>query len=127
LARVRQSICSRQNSLSNWAKSKGTRLDERVYKLASPDQATLPSLQLLPTLTASCPFSQFVAEIIRSNEKLFFITRSPPNQSWCKWKLVQLDFSSTMKLHPQCLQDGKFLVQFYMQHFNDESVNLTGK
>jgi hypothetical protein len=32
-----------------------------------------------------------------------------------------------MKLHPQCLQDGKFLEQFYIQHFNDESVNLTDK
>jgi hypothetical protein len=30
-----------------------------------------------------------------------------------------------MKLHPQCLQDGKFLVQFYIQHYNDNSVNLT--
>jgi hypothetical protein len=30
-----------------------------------------------------------------------------------------------MKLHPSCLQDGKFLVQFHIQHFNDDSVNLT--
>jgi hypothetical protein len=32
-----------------------------------------------------------------------------------------------MKLHPSCLQDGKFLVQFFIQHFNDDSVNLTEK
>jgi hypothetical protein len=30
-----------------------------------------------------------------------------------------------MKLHPSYLQDGKFLIQFYIQHFNDNSVNLS--
>jgi hypothetical protein len=32
-----------------------------------------------------------------------------------------------MKLHPQCLQDGKFLAQFYIQHYNDNFVNLNNK
>jgi hypothetical protein len=51
------------------------------YKhLASSDQATsLPSLQLLPTLTVSSPLSQFVA--------VFFIPHSPTNQSQHEWKL----------------------------------------
>jgi hypothetical protein len=96
-------------------------------KLTSSDQATTPSLQLLQTLTAIRPFSQFIADIIRSEDKLFFITHLPPNQSRRKWKLVQLNFPSTMKLHPQCLQDGKFLVQFFIQHFNDASVDLNNK
>jgi hypothetical protein len=91
----------------------------------SSDPAKLPSLRLLSTLTASRPFSQLVADIIKSDDKLFFISYSPPNQTRREWKLVQIDFPSTMKLHPSCLQDGKFLVQFYIQHFNDNSVNLT--
>jgi hypothetical protein len=94
--------------------------------LDSSDQtAKSPSLQLLPTLTANQSFSQFVANIIKSDDKLFFIRHSPPNQSRQEWKLVQIDSPSTMKLYPQCLQDGKFLVQFYIQHYNDNSVNLT--
>jgi hypothetical protein len=91
----------------------------------SSDPAKLLSLQLLQTLTASRPFSQLVADIIKSDDKLFFISYSPPNQTRCEWRLVQIDFPSTMKLHPSCLQDGKFLVQFYIQHFIDSSVNLT--
>jgi hypothetical protein len=95
--------------------------------LDSPDQTNTPSLQLLQTSTAIRPFSQFVADIIRSEDKLFFITHSPANQSRREWKLVQLDFLSTMKLHPQCLQDGKFLVQFFIEHYNDTSVDLRDK
>jgi hypothetical protein len=56
---------------------------------SSDEAAKSPSLQLLPTLTASRPFSQFVADIIRSDDKLFFIPHSPPNQSRREWKLVQ--------------------------------------
>jgi hypothetical protein len=96
--------------------------------LNSSDQAASTlSLQLLPTLTASRPFSQFVSDIIRSNDKLFFIPHSPPNQSRREWKLVQIDFQATMRLHPSCLQDGKFLVQYFIEHFNDKTVNLTDK
>jgi hypothetical protein len=32
-----------------------------------------------------------------------------------------------MRLHPSCLQDRKFLVQYYIQHFNDNAVNLVDK
>jgi hypothetical protein len=95
--------------------------------LERSDQALHSSLQLLPTLTAGRSFSQFVADVIRSDDKLFFIPHSSPNESRREWKLVQIDFPSSMKLHPGCLQDGKFLVQFYIEHFNDNSVNLPDK
>jgi hypothetical protein len=127
MARVRQPVPSRQSSLFKWTNFKGTRIDERVHKnLDSSDQtARSPSLQLLPTLTANQSFSQFVANIIKSDDKQFFIHHSPLNQSRQEWKLVQINFPSTMKLHLQCFQDGKFIVQFYIQHYNDKSVNLT--
>jgi hypothetical protein len=95
--------------------------------LASLDPATLSPLQLLSTSTTDRTFSKLVADIIGSNDKLFFIAHSPANQSRREWKLVQLDFITTMKLHPGCLQDGKFLVQYYIEHFNDSSVDLADK
>jgi hypothetical protein len=108
-------------------KNKAPVLTTGYTKVISSDQAESPSLQLLSTSTASRPFSQFVSDIIRSDDKLFFIPHSPPNQTRREWKLVQIDFTSSMRLHPSCLQDGKFLVQFFIQHYNDESVNLTEK
>jgi hypothetical protein len=96
--------------------------------IGSSDQAMLTLLQMLSTLTTSCPFSLFVSDMIRSDDKLFFIPHcSPPNQSQLEWKLVQIDFPSSIKLHPSCLQDGKFLVQSFIRHFNDNSVNLADK
>jgi hypothetical protein len=32
-----------------------------------------------------------------------------------------------MQLHPSCLQDGKFLVNFFIIHKNDDNVNLSSK
>jgi hypothetical protein len=57
-------------------------LTNRYTNLDSSDQtAKSPSLQLLPTLTANQSFSQSVANIIKSDDKLFFIRHSPPSQS----------------------------------------------
>jgi hypothetical protein len=102
-------------------------LSNGYTKLGSSDLATPPLLQLLSTSTASRPFSQFVTDIIRSDGKLFFILHLPPNQSQLEWKLMQVNFMTTMKLHPKCLQDGKFLLQFYIQHCNDDPINLPDK
>jgi hypothetical protein len=102
-----------KTAFSSGQTTKAPVLTNGYTNLDSSDQtAKSPSLQLLPTLTANQSFSQFVANIIKSDDKLFFIRHSPPNQSRQEWKLVQIDFPFTMKLHPQCLQNGKFLVQF---------------
>jgi hypothetical protein len=95
--------------------------------LDSSDQAQIPLLQLLSRSAATRSFPQFVSDVIKSEDKLFFIPHSLPNQSRKEWKLVQIDFPTSMKLHPQCLQDGKFLIQFFIEHNNDQSVNLTDK
>jgi hypothetical protein len=79
---------------------KAPALTNGYTNLGSSDPTIHPSLQLLQTSTASRSFSQFVADIIRSDNKLFFIPHLMPNQTRREWKLVQIDFSSTMKLHP---------------------------
>jgi hypothetical protein len=65
--------------------------------------------------------------MVRSKDKLFFITHSPTNKHRKEWKLVQIDFEKSMQLHPACLHDGKFLVNFLIQHRHDDSVNLPDK
>jgi hypothetical protein len=71
-----------ETAFSSGQTPKAPVLTNGYTNLDSSDQtAKLPSLQLLPTLTANQSFSQFVANIIKSDDKLFFIRHSPPNQS----------------------------------------------
>jgi hypothetical protein len=62
-----------------------------------------------------------IASIIKSDDKLFFINVSHTSQpsDYCEWQLVQLNFDKTMNDHPQCIHDGKFLVEFLLPHPND--------
>jgi hypothetical protein len=91
----------------------------------NPDQVV--TLNTLAGIPASRPFSQTISDIVRSEDKLFFIAHSPTNETRKEWKLVQIDFDKSMQLHPSCLQDGKFLVNFLIQHRHDDSVNLPDK
>ena len=36
-----------------------------------------------------------------------------------KWRLVGVAYTDTMSIHPACLQDGRFLVDFYILHPKD--------
>jgi hypothetical protein len=72
-------------------------------------------------------FSQLIADIIKSEDKLFFIAYSRPDEQRKEWKLVQLDFERSMQLYPNCLQDGKFIVNFYIQHHNDDKLHITDR
>jgi hypothetical protein len=77
--------------------------------------------------SASPPFSELISNIIKSEDKLFFIAHLQTNETCKEWQLVQIDFEKTMQLHPSCLQDGKFLVNFLIQHRHDDSLNLPDK
>jgi hypothetical protein len=76
--------------------------------------STLPSsIQQFPSLIQS---------IIASDDKLFFISYKISNQVRREWKLVQLDFSQSMLKSPSCLQDGKFIMNFLIQHPKDSDI-----
>ena len=72
--------------------------------------------------TSPRPFNILIQSIIQSNDKLFFIAYNCPNENRKEWKLVQLDFSQSMKKHSSCLQDGKFIVNFLIMHPKDTGV-----
>eukprot|EP00978_Attheya_sp_CCMP212_P004971 scaffold10957_cov56-Attheya_sp.AAC.4 len=73
------------------------------------------------------PLSQIIANIIKSEDTLFFITYLQLNEERKEWKLVQLDFERSMHLHPSCLQDGKFIFNFLIQHHNDNQLHITDR
>jgi hypothetical protein len=67
--------------------------------------------------------STLAANILRSNHKLFFILYSLGNSNHREWQLVCVAFEDSIALHPTCLQDGKFLAEFYIAHSSDTRFN----
>ena len=58
--------------------------------------------------------SELHADLMCSNEKLFFIATALPGTDAPEWHLVSVAYEDTMSLHPNCLRDGKFLVDYYI-------------
>jgi hypothetical protein len=61
--------------------------------------------------------------IISSTDKLFFIAHKIGTADCYEWCLVHVAFQDSVLLYPSCLQDGRFLVQFYMAHPADAHNN----
>ena len=68
-----------------------------------------------------------VNEIIRSEDRLFFISYTMPNTSRREWKLVRINLDLSMMKHSKYLQDGKFIAEFYIQHTQDNKLDWTSK
>jgi hypothetical protein len=80
---------------------------------ASPSYS-LPAIPELNTLVCS---------IIQSSDHLFFISHSIGPYEAHKWCLVQVAFKQSMSSYPSCLQDGCFLLEFFICHPSNSRVN----
>jgi hypothetical protein len=83
-----------------------------------------PSLPIaLPLVSHDTPFITDLAPlIIASTDKLFFILHEVGTGCW-EWCLVRIALKDSLSLYRACLQDGCFLVKFYIGypayvHFN---------
>jgi hypothetical protein len=61
--------------------------------------------------------------IISSTDKLFFIAHKIGTADCYEWHLVCVAFQESVLLYPSCLQDRRFLVEFYMAHPADAHYN----
>jgi hypothetical protein len=70
-----------------------------------------------PTYSTSTipPLSILTRSIIQSSKKLFFISNSIGTNEAREWRLVQVALQDSMSSYPSCLQDGRFLVEFYIR------------
>jgi hypothetical protein len=67
-----------------------------------------------------------VADLIGSEDKLFFVAYSPiRSQTRREWKLIRVNFLKSIQQHPSCLQDGRFLAEFYIEHHRDKQHDIT--
>ncbi len=81
-----------------------------------------------PPSTPSCsipaaPLANIIAQrTINSTDKLFYISRKI-GFNVCKWQLVHIFLCVTTSLYPSCLEDGKYIVEFYTSHPADFRYN----
>jgi hypothetical protein len=74
-----------------------------------------------PTITELAP------KIIASSDKLFFIAYNLGSSTCREWRLVRVAFTDSIALYPSALQDGRFLVEFYVLHPSDVRYNATNQ
>ena len=81
---------------------------------AAPSTVPPPSVPTISTLSSA---------IVQSSAKLFFVAHSLGSSSYREWRLVRVALADSLALHPSCLQDGRFLVDFYIPHSSDVRFN----
>jgi hypothetical protein len=84
-----------------------------------PPPPALPSY----SLPAIPKLNTLICSIIQSSDRLFFISHSIGSNEAREWRLVQVAFKQSMSSYPSCLQDGRFLLKFFISHPSDPSVN----
>jgi hypothetical protein len=65
--------------------------------------------------------------IIQSRDRLFFISHSIGQNEAREWHLVRVAFEESMSSYPSCLQDGRFLLEFFICHPSDSRVNAVNQ
>ena len=76
-----------------------------------------------PNLPTIPPFPSLIAAIIASTDRLFFISHAIAANGVREWRLIRVALQDSIALSPSCLQDGRFLVDFYIPHPADSRYN----
>jgi hypothetical protein len=111
----------RTTSSSSQSTESSYNTDNIIHPSPVTPDLTSNATTIAPTMP---PFSSFIQSIISSEDKLFFIAYNIPNQSRKEWKIVQLDFDQSMRQYPNCLQDGKFIMNFLIRHPKDNTLPI---
>jgi hypothetical protein len=89
-----------------------------MYNGPPPAPPALPAdPHVPPSITTLVP------QIFASADKLFFIMHKIRLSLSCEWRLVRFAFMESISLYPSALQDGWFLVKFYVAHPQDVRHN----
>ena len=91
-----------------------------------PSESKEKSLTLFDAPPSSLQNAQsLIAEIIQSDDKLFFINHI--NSGRKEWNLVQVNLEKTFAHNPHVFSDGKFLVEYYVAHPDDSNYGAINK
>jgi hypothetical protein len=77
-----------------------------------PPQAPLEPAHIAPCVSS---IGMLAMSIIKSADRMFLVA-DDANPNFLEWRLVHVTLEDSMSLHPSCLQDGHFLVNFVIAH-----------
>jgi hypothetical protein len=83
----------------------------------------LPPSALIYSTPTIPPLSILTRSIIQSSNKLFFISNSIGTNEAREWQLVQVVLQDSISSYPPCVQNGRFLIEFYISHPADLRYN----
>ncbi|KAL3802962.1 hypothetical protein HJC23_011585, partial [Cyclotella cryptica] len=106
------SLWELNSELHDWDDHDTDTLIDDIHPL--PPSDTISFLAMPPSP------SQLAASIIKSTSRLFFISWQLPSVPRREWHLVCVDLPSSLSLNPNCLSDGRYLVQFFICHPKDK-------
>jgi hypothetical protein len=110
--------------------------EEYCSSMSNDDPFSPPVLYTDPPLSPPKPcasnalpplITDLSPQIITSANILFLIAHTIGNAASCKQCLICFVFSDAISLYPFALQDGRFLVKFYVAHPNDVRLNATNE
>jgi hypothetical protein len=111
------------NEFNGWPKSGNPFVNRDIFTPAAPIESTAKTIKALSASMRTK--SSIVADIIRSEDKLFFVAYAQEkSQERKEWKLVRVDFHRLLQQHPTCLQDGRVLVDFFIEHHRDKNLDV---
>ena len=110
------SLAELQDEIDDWGDDLDidAMIDDR-RPLAPADALTLAS----PTMTPIPTLSRLSTQLISSSCKLFFISWSLPTSPRREWQLVRINLASSISYNPDCLHNGRFIVEFFICHPKD--------
>ena len=91
--------------------------------LFDSDTTTIKQKENVALISVNMDLATKIKQIIESEDRLFFISQKLPNQQRREWRLVQINLKESLRQHHTCLQDGKFLFQYYILHQEDHRQN----
>jgi hypothetical protein len=68
-----------------------------------------------------------VAAIVRSTDRLFFVSCRFGNNNAREWRLARVAFMDSMSLYPSCTLNSRFLFEFYICHPADWRYNAVNQ
>jgi len=104
--------------------------EERRQYLSGDTISTLPVMYTGPPPSAPMystptipPLSIRSWSTIQRSAKFFFISHRIGTNDAREWRLFRVALQESMSSYPSCLQDGHFLVEFYISHHSDSWYN----
>jgi hypothetical protein len=110
--------------------------DKYWHYLEGDSVTTLPVLTTGPPPPPAAPAHSvptvpeiylLTAAIIKSTNRLFFVSHSIGANDACEWHLAQVAFTDSISVYPLCTLDSRFLFEFYICHPADWHYNAVNQ